>query len=94
MIGAHQGLIGSQMQTPVDASYLADAIILLRYFEDQGQVRQTISVVKNRGGHHERTLREFRLDGNGVFVGARLRSFRGLLTGVPVHDDSPSGVTR
>jgi circadian clock protein KaiC len=94
MIGAHQGLIGSQMQTPVDASYLADAIILLRYFEDQGEVRQTISVVKNRGGHHERTLREFRLDGNGVYVGARLRSFRGLLTGVPVPDDSPSGVTR
>ena len=87
LIGAHQGLIGSQMQTPVDASYLADAIVLLRYFEDQGQVRQAISVVKKRGGQHERTLREFKLDGDGVTVGSTLRSFRGVLTGVPVHDE-------
>ena len=88
LIGAHQGLIGSQMQTPVDASYLADAIVLLRYFEDQGQVRQAISVVKKRGGQHERTLREFKLDGDGVTVGSTLRAFRGVLTGVPVHDES------
>jgi circadian clock protein KaiC len=90
MIGAHQGLIGSQMQTPVEASYLADAIILLRYFEDRGQVRQAISVVKRRGGRHERTLREFKLDGDGVTVGSTLRAFRGVLTGVPVYD-APSG---
>ena len=63
LIGAHQGLIGSQMITPVDASYLADAVILLRYFEDRGEVRQAISVMKKRGSQHERTLREFRLDG-------------------------------
>jgi circadian clock protein KaiC len=87
MISAHQGLIGSQMQTPVDASYLADAIVLLRYFEDKGQVRQAISVVKKRGGQHERTLREFRLDADGVAVGPTLRAFRGVLTGVPVHDE-------
>ncbi|HEX6214734.1 MAG TPA: ATPase domain-containing protein, partial [Vicinamibacterales bacterium] len=59
LIGAHHGLIGSQMHTPVDASYLADAVILLRYFEAQGAVRQAISVVKKRGGVHERTIREF-----------------------------------
>ena len=55
LIGAHQGLIGAQMTTPVDASYLADAVILLRYFEASGEVRQAISVMKKRGGEHERT---------------------------------------
>ena len=63
LIGAHQGLIGGQMITPVDASYLADAVILMRYFETKGEVRQAISVVKKRGGAHERTIREFRLAG-------------------------------
>ena len=87
LIGAHQGLIGSQMQTPVDASYLADAIILLRYFETQGEVRQAISVVKKRGSQHERTLREFKLDGHGVTVGATLSAYRGVLTGVPAHEE-------
>ena len=86
LIGAHQGLIGSNMTTPVDASYLADAVVLLRYFEDRGEVRQAISVVKKRGGAHERTLREFRLDANGVSVGRPLREFRGVLTGVPVYE--------
>ena len=62
LIGAHHGLIGSQMQAPVDASYLADAVILLRYFEARGEVRQAISVVKKRGGVHERTIREFGMD--------------------------------
>ena len=52
-------LIGAQMQAPVDASYLADAVMLLRYFEAKGEVRQAISVVKKRGGVHERTIREF-----------------------------------
>ena len=63
LIGAHQGLIGAQMTTPVDASYLADAVILLRYFESRGEVRQAISVMKKRGSKHERTMRDFRLDG-------------------------------
>ena len=55
LIGAQHGLIGMQMQSPVDASYLADAVVLLRYFEAEGEVRQAISVVKKRGGAHERT---------------------------------------
>ena len=84
LIGAHQGLIGAQMNTPVDASYLADAVVLLRYFEMQGEVRQAISVMKKRGGKHERTIREFRLDQGRVTVGETLRNFRGILTGVPV----------
>ena len=96
LIGAHQGLIGGQMVTPVDASYLADAVVLLRYFEDRGEVRQTIAVVKKRGGAHERTLREFRLGPKGITVGQPLREFRGVLTGTPVYDDvdrGPRGAT-
>jgi circadian clock protein KaiC len=89
LIGAHQGLIGSQMTSPVDASYLADAVILIRYFEHRGEVRQAISVMKKRGGRHERTLREFRLEKGCVEVGAPLKEFRGVLTGVPVYETAP-----
>lgn len=85
LIGAHQGLIGAQMTAPIDASYLADAVLLLRYFEHRGEIRQAISVMKKRGSRHERTLREFRLDG-GLTVGPPLREFRGVLTGVPTYD--------
>jgi circadian clock protein KaiC len=88
LVAAHHGMIGSQMQTPVDASYLADAVILLRYFETAGEVRQAISVVKKRGSRHERTIREFRLGEGGVHVGDPLRDFRGILTGVPVYEPS------
>jgi circadian clock protein KaiC len=83
LVGAHKGLIGTQMQSPVDASYLADAIVLLRYFEHQGEVRQAISVVKKRGGEHERTIREFKMEKGRISVGEPLRQFRGVLTGVP-----------
>src|SRR5688500_11508310 len=88
LIGAHHGLIGAQMHTPVDASYLADAVILLRYFEAQGAVRQAISVVKKRGGLHERTIREFSMNDGAIKVGEPLRKFRGVLTGVPVYEGS------
>jgi circadian clock protein KaiC len=86
LIGAHQGLIGTAMITPVDASYLADAVILLRYFEARGEVRQAISVVKKRGSKHERTIREFRLGNGQLEVGEPLRQFRGVLTGTPVYE--------
>jgi circadian clock protein KaiC len=84
LIGAHQGIIGTQMRTPVDASYLADAVVMLRYYENRGEVRQAISVMKKRGGEHERTIREFSLGPGGIRVGEPLRDFRGVLTGVPV----------
>jgi circadian clock protein KaiC len=90
LIGAHQGLIGAQMHTPVDASYLADAVILLRYYEDRGEVRQAISVMKKRGGDHERTIRSFNLEPGGIKVGEPLRELRGILTGVPIYGPSPS----
>ena len=85
LVGAHHGLIGSQMQSPVDASYLADSIVLLRYFEAEGEVQQAISVVKKRGGAHERTIRAFSLTPRGIEVGEPLRHYRGILTGVPTR---------
>ena len=85
LISAHHGLIGSSMTSPVDASYLADAVILMRYFELDGEVRQAISVVKKRGGEHERTIREFRLAQGRISLGPPLRNYRGILTGVPVE---------
>ena len=88
MVGAHQGLIGMQMNSPVDASYLADAVLLLRYFEDRGRIRQAISVIKKRGGEHERTIREFNLRDGKVEIGEPLHSFRGVLSGIPTLDES------
>jgi circadian clock protein KaiC len=88
LIGAHQGMIGTQMHTPIDASYLADAVILMRYFEAEGEVRQAISVMKKRGGQHERSIREFRLAPGGLHVGKPLKEFRGILTGVPIYSAS------
>jgi circadian clock protein KaiC len=86
LVGAHQGLVGGQMTTPVDASYLADAVVLLRYYEAGGAIRQAISVVKKRGGSHERTIRDFRLTEGGIRVGEPLANFRGVLTGVPTEE--------
>lgn len=90
LIGAQHGLIGMNMSTPVDASYLADAVVLLRYYEHLGEVRQAISVVKKRGGAHERTIREFSMSNSGIHVGQPLRNFRGILTGIPIPLDGVS----
>ncbi|MBD9666367.1 circadian clock protein KaiC [Variovorax beijingensis] len=87
LVGAQHGLIGMQMKTPVDASYLADAVVLLRYFELEGEVRQAISVLKKRGGAHERSIRDFSMTATGLKVGEPLRHFRGILTGIPVPTD-------
>jgi circadian clock protein KaiC len=86
LVSAHSGLIGSNMKSPVDASYLADAVVLMRYYETKGEVRQAISVLKKRGSSHERTIRDFQLGKGGVRLGPPLREFRGILTGVPVID--------
>jgi circadian clock protein KaiC len=83
LISAHHGLISSHMSAPVDASYLADAIVQLRYYEAEGEVRQAISVVKMRGGEHERSIRDFSMAGGQIRVGDPLRDYRGVLTGVP-----------
>jgi len=88
IVSAHQGLIGSHMNAPVDVTYLADAVVLLRSFEAHGEVKQAISVVKKRGGEHERTIREFRLESGGIRVGAPLGEFRGALSDVPRDEES------
>jgi circadian clock protein KaiC len=81
---AQHGLVGA-MQTPIDLSYLADNVILLRFFEAGGMVRQAISVLKKRSGIHERTIRELRLEPGRVSVGEPLTQFHGVLTGVPIY---------
>jgi circadian clock protein KaiC len=73
------------MDSPVDASYLADTVLLLRYFESHGRVRSAISVLKKRSGQHERTLREFEIVPGGLRVGPPLEQFMGVLTGVPTY---------
>jgi len=83
MIVAQNGLLGQNMAAPVDASYLADAVVLVRFFEVHGEVRQALSIIKKRGGAHERTIREMRLTSKGIAIGEPLKEFRGVLTGVP-----------
>jgi circadian clock protein KaiC len=78
------GLIGN-MGTPVDTTYLADNVILFRYFEAAGWVRRAVSVVKKRNGFHERTIREVDITERGLVIGEPLEDFHGILTGVPTY---------
>lgn len=87
MVLAQQGLVG-QMQSGVDLTYLADTVLILRYFEAQGAVKQAISVIKKRTGNHERTIREFRVHAGGIEVGAPLVNMHGVLTGVPTFENT------
>jgi circadian clock protein KaiC len=79
---AQQGVVGD-MKAPVDVTYLADTVILLRYFEALGRVRRAMSVIKKRTGPHEDTIRQYRIDGLGVTLGEPLVGFQGVLRGVP-----------
>jgi circadian clock protein KaiC len=82
MTVAQHGLVGD-MKAPVDVTYLADTVVLLRYFEALGMVRRAISVIKKRTGAHESTIREYRIDGRGLTIGNPLDAFQGILRGVP-----------
>jgi circadian clock protein KaiC len=86
---AQSGLIG-QMSTPIDMSYLADTILMFRYFEDRGRVRKAISVVKKRSGPHEDTIRELVIATGGIKIGRPLSELRGVLTGTPFTAKSPA----
>jgi circadian clock protein KaiC len=90
MTVAQHGLVGD-MQAPVDVTYLADTVILLRYFEARGKVRRAISVIKKRTGRHESTIREYRVGNDGLALGEPLEAFQGVLRGVPHYagDQSP-----
>lgn len=83
MVLAQHGIVGASMTTPVDASYLADSVVLLRFFESRGRVRRAISVFKKRSGYHEDTIRELTLGPHGITLGAPLEEFQGILGGVP-----------
>ena len=71
------------MDTPLDISYLSDAVVMLRYFEHAGRVRRALSVVKKRSGNHEHTIREFQLRSQGIQVGPPLTDFAGIFSGTP-----------
>ncbi len=89
MTVAQHGLVGD-MKAPVDVTYLADTVILLRYFEASGSVRRAMSVIKKRTGAHESTIREYRIDGRGLTIGAPLSEFQGVLRGVPIYNGQSS----
>lgn len=91
LILAQMGLVGSAMQTPIDVSYLADNILVLRYFEAAGEVRQAISMMKKRSGGHERSIRELKLGPGRIRVGAPLCDFQGILSGSPTSLAPPAG---
>jgi circadian clock protein KaiC len=87
VVMAQHGIMG-KMESPIDVSYLSDAVLLLRYFESHGSIHQAVSVMKKRTGRHERTIREFRITAEGIRVGEPLQDFHGVLTGVPTYSGS------
>jgi circadian clock protein KaiC len=87
---AQHGLVGA-MQSPIDVTYLADTVILTRYFETGGELKKAVSVIKKRSGGHEKTIREFAINKQGIWVGEPLVKFRGVLTGVPALEAGPVG---
>ena len=88
---AQHGLVGD-MKAPVDVTYLADTVLLLRYFEALGEVRRAISVIKKRAGRHEKTIREYEITDTGLCVGPPLKNFQGVLRGVPNFVGPGSGL--
>lgn len=85
LIMAQHGFLGNAMTSPIDVSYLADTVLMLRYFESGGAVRRALSVVKKRTGAHENTIRELDISPDGIRVGKALTDFQGVLTGVPTY---------
>lgn len=85
LVSAQSGMLAGNIRNPVDASYLADTVVLFRMYEHAGSVRKALSVVKKRSGPHEDTIRQLWFDGQGVHLGAPLVNLRGVLTGVPVE---------
>ena len=84
LVLAQHGLVGA-VESPIDLSYLSDAVLLLRFFEAQGKVRKAISVLKKRVGTHEDTIRELRLTAQGLQVGEPLTDFQGIMSGIPTY---------
>ena len=89
LVGVQQNMIGTTMTTAADASYLADSVIMLRYYETEGEVRQAISVFKKRGSAHERSIRRFEIVPQGIRIGPPLAGFHGILSGMPTIGGTP-----
>jgi circadian clock protein KaiC len=89
MVIAQSGMFGPSMQSPIDASYLADSVVLLRYFEHHGAVKKAISVMKKRTGGHEDSIRQIWFDCHGIHLSEPLLQLRGVLTGVPIDAGAP-----
>jgi circadian clock protein KaiC len=92
MTVAQHGFVGTNIDTPVDVSYLADTVLLFRYFEAAGEVRQALSVIKKRSGEHERTIRELVMKDGRITVGSVLTEFEGVLTGAPTYRGEIAGL--
>ncbi len=92
LVVAEHGVVGRSMTGPIDVSYLADTVLLVRYFESQGAVRKALSVMKKRTGGHEKTIREYEITASGLRVGEPLAQFQGVLTGVPAYTGTAGGV--
>lgn len=90
MVLAQQGLMG-HMQSAVDLTYLADTVVIFRFFEERGGVKQALSVIKKRSGNHERTIRQMKIGKNGIEVGQPLTNLQGVLTGVPSFVEEKKG---
>lgn len=88
LINPQQGFFGDMTTNGLNVSYIADIVILMRFFEANGRIRKAISVVKNRTGWHEDTIRELRIDAQGIQIGKPLSDFRGVLTGTPHYAGS------
>jgi circadian clock protein KaiC len=91
---AQHGVVGERVQSPVDISYLADSVLLMRYFEAFGAVRRALSVVKKRSGAHEVFIREMQIGPVGLTVGEPLTEFHGVLSGRPEYSGEASELSR
>ncbi|HKO54816.1 MAG TPA: ATPase domain-containing protein [Thermoanaerobaculia bacterium] len=87
LVFAQHGLVGN-MQSTVDVSYLADCVVLLRYFEARGRIHKAVSVVKKRSGPHETAIRSLTMDSKGLHIGEPLENYRGVLSGIPNYDNT------
>src|SRR5262249_42344124 len=88
------GMVGGNMQSPVDTTYLADNVILFRFFEALGEVRRAISVIKKRSGKHELSIRELNITESGLHIGEPLKNFQGVLTGIPTYVGAQSDLMK
>jgi circadian clock protein KaiC len=94
LVVAEHGVIGRSVAGPIDVSYLADTVILIRYFEAKGAVRKAVSVLKKRTGGHEKTIREYEITSSGLRIGEPLDAFQGVLTGLPSYTGDESEAPR